>query len=104
MLESRNIINTLSGETLRASTARGCTQEGLFSPLLWSLIMEGLLWELNSSDYYIIIYADDIAALMNGKFPRTVPEVLQTALCIVQQWCDRTKSSVNPNNGDNPFY
>jgi hypothetical protein len=34
MLESRNISATLSGETLGASAARGCPQEGVLSPLL----------------------------------------------------------------------
>jgi hypothetical protein len=43
------------------------------------------------------MYADEIAILTNGKFPQTVSEVLQTVLCTVQQWCERTKLSVNPN-------
>jgi hypothetical protein len=49
MLESRNIITTLSGETM--STARGCSQGGVLSPLLWSLVMvDELLLELNDND------------------------------------------------------
>jgi hypothetical protein len=31
MLESRNIITTLSGETSRASAAKGCPQVGVLS-------------------------------------------------------------------------
>jgi hypothetical protein len=60
MLDSRNISATLSGETLRASTARGCLQGGVLSPLLWSLVVDDLLWELNSNGYYTVGYADDI--------------------------------------------
>jgi hypothetical protein len=97
MLESRNISATLSGETLAATTARGCLQGGVVSPLLWSLIMHNLLWGLNNNGYYTAEYADDIAILINGKFPQTVSEVLQTALCIVQHWCERRKLSINPN-------
>jgi hypothetical protein len=41
--------------------------------------------------------ANDIAILINRKFPQTVSEVLQTALCTVQQWCEKTKLSINPN-------
>jgi hypothetical protein len=41
-------------------------------------------------------YADDIAILINGKFPLTVSEVLQTALHRVQPWCERTNLSINP--------
>jgi hypothetical protein len=55
------------------------------------------LWGLNSNGCYIIRYADDIAILINGEFPHTVSEVLQTALCTVQKWCEKTNLSINPN-------
>jgi hypothetical protein len=97
MLDSRNINAILSGETLRASAARRCPQGGVLSPLLWSLVVDNLLWELNSNGYYTVGYADDLAILINGKFPYTVSEVLQTALCTVQKWCEKTNLSINPN-------
>jgi hypothetical protein len=97
MLESRNIRATLSGETLGVAAAKGCPQGGVLSPLLWSLIVDDLLWGLNNSGYYTVGYADDIAILINGKFLQAVSEVLQTALHTVQQWCERTKLSINPN-------
>jgi hypothetical protein len=97
MMESRNITATLSGENLGASVARRCKKGGVLSPLLWGLVVDNLLWELNDSGYYTVRYADDIAILINGKFPQTVSEFLQTALCTVQQWCKRTKLSINPN-------
>jgi hypothetical protein len=80
-----------------ATAAGGCPQEGVLSPLLWSLVVDDLLWGLNSNNYYAIRYADDIAVLINKKSLQTVSEVLQTALCTVQQWCERTKLSINPN-------
>jgi hypothetical protein len=83
MLDRRNINAILSGETLRASAARGCPQGGVLSPLLWSLVVDDLLWELNSNGHYTVVYADDIAILINGEFPYTVSVVLQTALCTV---------------------
>jgi hypothetical protein len=61
MLESRNIIATLSGETLGASAARQCLQGGVLSSLLWSLVVDDLLWGLNCT----VGYADDIAILIN---------------------------------------
>jgi hypothetical protein len=97
MLESRNIMATLSGETLGVAVAKGCPQGGVLSPLLWSLVVDDLLWRLNNSGYYTVGYADDIAILINGKFPQTVSEVLQTGLHTVQQWCEMTKLSINPN-------
>jgi hypothetical protein len=58
--------------------------------------VDELLGELNKEGYYAVGYADDIAILINGKFPQTVSEVLQTALGLVEQWCDRTGFSINP--------
>jgi hypothetical protein len=87
-----------TAETLRASAARGCPQGSVLSPLLWSLVVDDLLWGLNSNGYYTVRYADDKAILINGKFPHTVSEVLQTALNTVQKWCEKTNLSINPNN------
>jgi hypothetical protein len=36
------------------------------------LVVDDLLSGLNSNDYYATEYADDIAILINGKFPHTV--------------------------------
>jgi hypothetical protein len=80
MLESRNISVTLLGETLGAAVARGCPQGGVLLPLLWSLVVDDLLQELNSNGYYTVGYADDTATLINGKFLQTMSEVLQTVL------------------------
>jgi hypothetical protein len=96
MLESKNIIATLSGEILGASAARGCHQGDVLSSLLWSLV-EDDLWGLTSNGYCTVGYPDDIAILINGTFLQTVSEVLQTALCTVQQWSERTNLSINTN-------
>jgi hypothetical protein len=95
--ENRTIIPTLSGETLGTSVARVCLQVGVLSHLLWSLVVDDLLWELKSSGYYTVGYADDTAILINGILLQTLSEVLQTALCTAQQWCERTKLFINPN-------
>jgi hypothetical protein len=59
--------------------------------------MNDLLWGLNKNGYYTVGYADDIAILINGKFPRTESEVLQISLYTVQQWGERSKLSISPN-------
>jgi hypothetical protein len=57
--------------------------------------VDELLWRFNDDDYYTIGYADDIAIRINVKFPQTMLEILQTALDIVQQWCDKTNLSTS---------
>jgi hypothetical protein len=95
MLGSRKITATLVGETLEGSVARGCPQAGILLPLLWSLVVDKLIG-LNGNGYHTLGYADDIAILIHGKFPNTVSELLREALNMVQQWCDRTQPSINP--------
>jgi hypothetical protein len=56
----------------------------LITPLTWSLVVDGLLGELNESGYNKVEYADDTAMLINREFPSTVSEVLQAALGLVQ--------------------
>jgi hypothetical protein len=96
MLGSRKITATLAGETLEGSVARGCPQGGVLPPLLWSLVVDKLIGGLSGSGYYTLRYADDVTILIHGKFPNTVSELLQEALSMVQQWCDRTQLSINP--------
>jgi hypothetical protein len=95
MLESRSIIATMSGETLEVAATRVCVcRGGILLPLLWSLVVDKLLGELNEGGYYAVGYADNIEILINGKFPQTVSEVLQTALGLVQRWYDKTRLSI----------
>jgi hypothetical protein len=95
MLGNRKIIATLAGETLEGSVARGCPQGGVLLPLLWSLVVDELIG-LNDNGYNTLGYADDIAILVSRKFPYTVSELLQKALSKMQQWCERTQLSINP--------
>jgi hypothetical protein len=42
--------------------------------------------------WYVV--AEDIATLINGEFPSSVSEGMQTALGPVEQWYDRTDLSI----------
>jgi hypothetical protein len=76
MLESRNITTTVLGKTLRASKDTECPQGGVLPTLLWSLVVDELLWELKDNYHYTVGNADDIAILINRKFPQTVSDIL----------------------------
>ena len=66
--------------------------------------MQELLWVLNEAGYYSIRFADDIAIIIiRGNFPSPVSEVIQNALKRLENWCNRTKLSVNPNKTIVPF-
>ena len=76
--------------------ARGYLQGDLLSLLLWSVAVDELLEGLIENGCHTQGCADDIVILIGGKFPNIVPELFQGALSMVQQWCDGTQLSVNP--------
>ena len=82
---------------MQVTSVRGFPQGGVLSSLFWNLTMDKLLWDLNEAGYYSIGFADDIAIIIRGKFPSTVSKVLQNVLKRLENWCNRTKFSVNPN-------
>uniref|UniRef100_A0A1Y1MHF7 Reverse transcriptase domain-containing protein n=1 Tax=Photinus pyralis TaxID=7054 RepID=A0A1Y1MHF7_PHOPY len=47
MLESRVIISSIGMTEMSSSVTRGCPQGGVLSPLLWCLVLDGLLPTLN---------------------------------------------------------
>lgn len=96
VLRHRTITMNLCGETLGVTTARGCPQGGVLSPLLWNLVVDTLLCALNGNGYFSVGFADDIAIIIRGKFPLIVSQVLQMALEKVEAWCKRNKLTVNP--------
>jgi hypothetical protein len=96
MLKSRSMVVTLSGETLEVAAISGCPQLGFLSPMMWYLVMNGLLEEPKENGYYAIGYADDIVILINRNFPSIISDILQTALGVIEQCCVRTDLSINP--------
>jgi hypothetical protein len=92
----QEIKATLAGEALEGSVARGSPQEDILLPLLCSLVVDELIRELNKNGCYTLGYADDTVTIIHRKFLNTTSELLQDALSMVQQWCDRTQPSMNP--------
>ena len=96
MLQDRVISATLGSDTATIQATKGCPQGGVLSPLLWSLVIDGLLQETNGVDLYTIGYADDIAVVVTGKFESTIAEVLYNALRRIERWCNSHGLSINP--------
>jgi hypothetical protein len=88
---------TLAGFSRSIRVSRGCPQGGLLSPLLLCLVVDELIARLNGGGVYTQGYADDICLPTVGKFPNTVPGLIQWALHTAETWCDVLGLSVNPN-------
>ena len=95
-LEGRLAAASLGGCSRSVAVKRGCPQGGVLSPLLWCLVVKGLLTRLNEGDIHAQGYANDICLLVVEKFPHKVSGLIQRALHTVGVWCDEIGLSVNP--------
>ncbi|CAF4919851.1 unnamed protein product [Pieris macdunnoughi] len=95
MLKQRAIQFTVNSTT-RGIVSRGCPQGGVLSPLLWNLVVNELITELNADNLYTVGYADDIAILISGNFESTLCDLMRRAFKVIERWCNEYELSVNP--------
>lgn len=80
MLSSRLILNSLGGETTKVTTAKGCAQGGVPSPLLWSPVVDDLIRKLNKSCFGSQGYAHDLVVVVRGKCDKIFSDLMQTVI------------------------
>jgi ribonuclease HI len=98
MLSNRTIKATLHDVIILIRPTKGTPQGGCLSTLLWSLVVDSLLCELNRLGGVLAVgYADDIFIHVTGKFETTVSEVMQGALTTAENWCKLSGLAINPN-------
>jgi hypothetical protein len=68
---------------------------GALSPLLWNLVIDGLIKNLNNAGYCTQGYADDLAMLILWKEFNTTMDLMQGAVKIVEDWCNVEGLRVN---------
>ena len=62
----------VGGTKLGAYASRGTPQGGVISPLLWVIVLNEALQQLEKFGVKIIAYADDVVLLTTGKFLPTL--------------------------------
>ncbi|XP_039303927.1 uncharacterized protein LOC113003211 [Solenopsis invicta] len=92
----RRVVASLGTTRVSGGVERGCPQGGVLSPLLWCLVMDGLLEGLSERGFFVQGYADDVALLVREPFLGPLLELMQNALGTVERWCKGTGLSVNP--------
>ncbi|XP_074112183.1 uncharacterized protein LOC141535918 [Cotesia typhae] len=89
-------VNTELSNNVEARVRRGCSQGGVSSPLMWLLVVNSLLKELNDKKIHAVGYADDVAILVKGSHPEELMSRMQRALDHIQEWCTVRSLKVNP--------
>lgn len=96
MLSSRIIRTSIGGTEVSMIARKGCPQGGCTSPLLWCMVVDSLIRELNDNGMFSQSYADDILILLVGKHETILSDRMQQALTIVEKWCIEKELTVNP--------
>ncbi|KAM8702296.1 hypothetical protein ACLKA7_007638 [Drosophila subpalustris] len=73
------VINALHLDNKKEGYERNPTG-GVTSPLLWNLVLNGLLLRLKHTGCNVTAYADDLVLLITGKFLPTISELMENAL------------------------
>ena len=96
MLHSRRTRADLLDDSVVITPVKGCPQGGVLSPLLWNLVVDGLLLDLSNKGIFAQGYADDVVLMVQGKFTNTVADIMNDSLRHVTNWCQREGLSINP--------
>ena len=88
----------MHGESVTAVAQRGCPQGGVLSPLIWNLVMNGLLGKLRRQVPSLLIqgFADDLVIAQECQAPEIVSERLKQGLLIAGRWCSSNGLKLNP--------
>jgi hypothetical protein len=96
MLAETRIMVYHGERVVEGTPDRGCPQGEVLSLLLWCLVVNDLLEELQREGFHIYGYADDIAIVVGGRFLSTLRDLMEYALKIINRWCKTKGLVVNP--------
>jgi hypothetical protein len=98
MLQQRIVTSYLNSSKASVFVSKGCPQVGITPPpLLYCLVKDSLLTLLNDSGYYSQSFADDLVILLIGICASTISGLMQSALKLVESWCQSHEQTANPN-------
>ena len=97
LLKGRKVTANLQGVTQTITPVRGSPQGGIFSPLVWNLVMDSLLKEFQSGPVKTVGYADNIIVMSSGIDMKIISENIQHALNKIINWGKEGIIVFNPN-------
>jgi ribonuclease HI len=96
MLSNRTVKVRTEESNVRIRPVKGCPQGGCLSPLLWCMVVDSLIDELQSIGCHVTAYADDLALVVHGNNAETACDKMNEVLKVVENWCIRNQLHVNP--------
>ena len=97
LLRNRVVTADVQGTSKTIKPTQGSPQGGVLSPLIWNIIIDGLLANFQQFDPVKIIgYADDVLLYVSGIDEHTLAQKMNRALNYVQRWGKNNGLVINP--------
>lgn len=88
-------VQTEQDTRIQVRVKRGCPQGGVLSPLLWNMMVDELLDDLNEEGWNTYGFADDVCILLKGANMGQLCRKMQGALDATNSWCRRNGLTIN---------
>nr|XP_049697305.1 uncharacterized protein LOC126054733 [Helicoverpa armigera] len=95
-LDSRKVRVRYAGEECTRETNKGCVQGSIGGPILWNLLLDPLLQDLERRGNFVQAFADDIVLVVDGDTAAEVSRITNAALAHVREWGVRNKLRFAP--------
>ncbi|KAL0892590.1 hypothetical protein ABMA27_014319 [Loxostege sticticalis] len=95
-LEGRCVKVRYAGEEVSRDTNKGCVQGSIGGPILWNLLLDPLLKDLERRGHYVQAFADDVVMIFDGDTADEVTREANAALSFVQNWGAQNKLKFAP--------
>lgn len=96
LLSNRNAKIKVEERTIWVSTIKGCLQGRVLSPLMWSLVTNDVLKQLNEKGLNCFGYTDNIVITAKEMIESTLCDLLQNDIKIMKRWYNSVGLSINP--------
>ncbi|XP_050559320.1 uncharacterized protein LOC126912227 [Spodoptera frugiperda] len=95
-LSDREVIVRYAGAENRRKTSKGCVQGSIGGPILWNLLLDPLLKQLEARGNYCQAFADDVVMLFDGGTALEIEQQANAALEHVRAWGVKNKLKFAP--------
>nr|XP_037872912.1 uncharacterized protein LOC119629799 [Bombyx mori] len=95
-LSDRSVRVRYAGEEVTKSTTKGCVQGSIGGPILWNLLLDPLLKELEKRGDYCQAFADDVVLVFDADSALEIQRQANAALAYVRDWGIRNKLTFAP--------
>jgi hypothetical protein len=58
----------IRGVRVHMSVRRGCPERGVLLPLVWNMVADTLLNQLENCNCFVQVFSDDVVIVISGKF------------------------------------